>query len=146
MPVYNSCEITDFDKIKDFQKGAMQLVNDYTMEPPYIDELSADIVVKAYKQLAYYPTRHQAKELSYLQYEDGGGGNVSHLSNFHKGSYLRYPRRLVKDYMSSRWKEGFLKQVIPFVNPHIVDSMIKYRQKNPVKWIKDLYLDLSTDT
>ena len=123
-PVYGNCEMTDFYIVEEFQKGAMQFVYDYTTFVKTIAIIPSEEAVKAYKMLAFYPTLAQARKFSEMPYEDG---KIYKLANAKSLIYyLVHPGRLLSDYQSSVWKEGFIKQVLPFLrNPYRVDMMIK---------------------
>lgn len=78
----------------------------------------------AYRKLSFYPTLDQAAKLSALPFENGKLYTLAEVRSFH--DYLLHPKWFVKDYMGTLWKEGFIKQVLPFVrDPYRIDMAIK---------------------
>lgn len=113
--------------IQAFQEGAMQFVVDISSLTSYIHEIPSQIATLCYSRLAYYPTLTQAKKFSALQIEDG---EFYELVTMHKPSYyLLHPNVILKDYKRSKWKEGFIKRIVPVgINPHSVACLIKKRR------------------
>ncbi|OUO92924.1 hypothetical protein B5F39_08695 [Cloacibacillus sp. An23] len=129
IPLYAKCEMGDgFEKVEEFQIGAMQFIDDYINKSPYknLPFLKNDAVM-AYEKLAFQPTLYQAKMLSSLPYEDGDIKPLALEKNIFY--YLLRPRSLLNDYKQARWKPGFIKQVFPFIkNPHQLDLLVKNRK------------------
>lgn len=125
-PIYAECEASDFSVIYNFQEGALRFIDDY-ME--YRDEeaiINADDAMKAYIKFAFRPTLKQAKLFSNLMYEDGKTKKLAEVKGWR--FYIKNPYMLVKDYKESKWKEGFIKQLFPFIGrPDKIDKIIKAR-------------------
>lgn len=123
-PIYGSCEMTDFSMIEEFQKGAIRFIEDYTAFEKPNAVIPAEEAAKAYKTLAFYPSLAQAKQFSELPFEDGKIYKLAEARPL--AYYFVHPRQLMRDYQSSVWKEGFIKQVLPFVrDPYGIDMAIK---------------------
>lgn len=126
VPLHAECEVADFSVIKNFQDGALKFIDDYL---PYRRRdviITAEQAMMAYIQLAYRPSLNHAKLFSDLTYEDGKTNQLAIVKGWN--FYLKNPRMLLKDYEKSKWKEGFIKQLFPFVTkPDKLDRIIKAR-------------------
>ncbi len=124
VPIYGDCEMKDFSMIEAFQNGALTFVDDYLRFEYPDGVLPAEEAVMAYRKMAFYPTADQARTFSELIYEDG---KLSKLADARRlPFYCLHPKRLIKDYRSALWKEGFIKQVLPFArDPYRIDMAIK---------------------
>lgn len=112
-PEYKACEIHNFDKIEQFQNGAKKFMEDYlhfNLGGQHIEKTES---VKAFQKVAFEPTLSQAKALANIPCEDGKIFYVASARSF--GYYLLHPVRLFKDYKAARWKEAFVKQVLPIL-------------------------------
>lgn len=126
LPLYADCEAADFSTIKHFQDGALKFIDDYLQYRNTDERIDANQAMAAYVQLAYRPSIKQAKVFSDLMYEDGKTNKLAIVNSW--SCYLRHPKMLLKDYEKSKWKEGFIKQLFPFMTkPDKIDRAIKAR-------------------
>ena len=117
MPEYGSGELKSCAQIEQIQNGAMTFVDDFVEFEPDVRLIQYNDATKAFAQLAFKPTLIQAKTFSNIPFEDGKVYSLASSQPF--WYYLFHPVRLLQDYKEARWKEGFIKQVIPFIKtPH----------------------------
>lgn len=125
LPVYAKCEMQDNIIVKQLQKGAKQFVKDIMTSG--LDFDGSDFVYPMFS-LAVNPTRQMAKILGILKYEDTITYPLAELKSLRH--YLLHPWCLLIDLKNARWKEGFLKQILPFgVKPYWVSRLVRYRRK-----------------
>lgn len=133
-PIYNECEMNDFSLIGEFQKGALKFIKDYTGEFPDYWNVNREEAVLGYSSMAFAPSLRQAKAFADLPYEEGGIKHMA-LSQGWK-YYLTHPKQLLGDYAQAKWKEGFIKQIMPFVKkPHKIDVMVKRINSSKRKYL-----------
>lgn len=127
LPVYNNCEMRDYSLVRDFQDGAKTFIKDYIKFDSDINIIKSSDAVLAYSRLAFNPTLQQSKKLAILPYEEG---KIYYLAKKHSFvSYLLKPKMLIADYAAAKWKEAFIKQLLPFViHTHKIDVLIKRRR------------------
>lgn len=124
LPVYNTCENSDFDIIGRFQTGAMKFASDYYSFFGNTQPIKKEDAIRGIVELAFRPSLEQAKVFADLSYEDG---KISNMGKAKKTSYYCFhPKAFLTDYASAKWKEGFIKQMNPRLkNPHRIDGIVK---------------------
>ena len=64
-------------------------------------------------------------------YEDGKINKLAIVKDW--TFYLKNPKALTVDYKESKWKEGYIKQLLPFIRrPDKKDKLIKSKEKKYV--------------
>ena len=125
-PVYGNTEMPEDVVVNEFQRGEKQFAKDIVGYLGDMGEVKADIAVLAYMKLTYSPTLYQAKVLSDLVFEDGSITRLAEVESWLH--YITNPTALINDYAKARWKEGFIKQLLPIIkNPGVIDWIIKAR-------------------
>lgn len=136
-PVYRDSEAVQYDKIREFQDGALTFLRDilvfikngkYGIAMLDAFDMTAGTCMTAYINMAYRPELEDAKILGELDYEDN---NIMKLakpgSHFY---YILHPKQLLHDYANCKWKVGFIKQLWPiFCRPDLIDKVIKKRYR-----------------
>lgn len=132
VPQYSACEMQNYDKVEQFQNGARAFVEDYLRFDSNLTEFSKNDAIVMFQRFAFYPTLSQAKTLADLTYEDG---KIFGLATAHSiRYYLFHPVCFVRDYKGARWKEGFIKQVEPYLLPvHRIATLGKKIHVNGMK-------------
>lgn len=127
VPVYDAFCTPGFEMIGDFQRGAEQMIADLAQTRMSLAHIPAAEAAAAYEALAFRPTRRQARAFSGLEYENDKVFSVADSRGW--PHYLLHPRHLAADYREARWKEGFLRQSLPWIrNPHFWVCLIKKRK------------------
>lgn len=125
-PIYAEREASDFSIIHNFQSGALKFIDDYIQLRDKEELINAEDAMKSYIKLAYRPTLKQAKLFSNLMFEDGKTNKLAIVKDWI--FYLKNPKALTVDYKESKWKEGYIKQLLPFIRrPDKIDKLIKAR-------------------
>ena len=125
-PIYGSTEMPEDVVVNEFQRGTWKFVKDIARYLEDIVAIRADLAVAAYRRLTYQPTFHQAEIISGLLYEDGATNRLAEVRPWL--NYLIKPSAIINDYARARWKEGFIKQIMPIVkNPGWIDHLLKKR-------------------
>lgn len=125
-PIYGSTEMPEDVVVNEFQRGTWKFVKDIAGYLKDIEVIRADQAVAAYRRLTYQPTFHQAEIISGLLYEDGATNRLAEVRPWL--NYLIKPSAITNDYARARWKEGFIKQIMPIVkNPGLIDHLLKKR-------------------
>ncbi len=128
VPVYDNFISPHFSNIKSFQNGAMQMIQDLAGARLTLGEVDAKEAAAAYERFAFCPTRQQAKALCDLQYEDGSVSPMAEVRPWR--TYLAHPHTLLADYKKARWKEGFLRLLLPWLPcPHFWVCLIKQAKR-----------------
>ncbi len=123
-PVYEEKEVIDYTPIKQFQNGARRFVLDYISFFGKEINIRSSEAVRAFIRLAFEPGIEQVKAFSRLQYEEGIIENMIEAESLQH--YIFHPVDFIRDYKVSRWKEGVIKQVLPWVkNPHQLNEMLR---------------------
>lgn len=125
LPIYEKCEMQDIGIVEQLQIGAKQFVRDIMASGSDLDGCN---FTYAMFSLAINPTYKIAKKLGALQYEDTTVETLAELKKIKY--YMLCPWRLLFDFKKARWKEGFLRQILPFwIKPYWVSRLIRYRRK-----------------
>ncbi len=118
-PLHASCEMQNFEQIGQLQRGAMTFVDDFIESGLSIQQIKCDEATKSFCKFAFEPTLIQAKTFANIPFEDGKRFNLASSQSF--WHYLFHPICLFRDYKAARWKEGFIKQVLPLIKtPHYI--------------------------
>lgn len=129
VPEYEEKEVTDYTVIKQFQNGAKRFVKDFVSYFGKNVDIKNFDAMRAFIRLVFEPEKEQIKLFSGLQYEDGDIENMVETKKLRH--YMLHPKDLKSDYKASRWKEGYIKQVLPWIiNPHCFNEALKkFKQK-----------------
>ncbi len=129
-PVYDSFCSPKFSFIEEFQQGAKQFIQDLSAQSQLFRPVDASEAALAYERLAFQPTLKTVKAFSALEYEDGKTFALAKTRS--RLLYLVRPRLLFRDYRNAKWKEGFIKQLLPWItDPHAIACLVKSRNRIP---------------
>lgn len=108
----------------------MQLIRDLSVQRQLFRPVDAAEAARAYESLAFMPSLKTAKAFSALEYEDGRVYTLAKTAP--RLSYLFRPSQLLRDYRNAKWKEGFIKQLLPWIaDPHAIACLVKSRNRVP---------------
>lgn len=127
-PVYDSFCTPKFSFVEEFQQGGMQLIQDLSSQRQLYRPVEAREAARAYERMAFQPSFKLAKAFSVLEHEDGTISTLAKPRSWFR--YLFNPMLLIRDYKSARWKEGFIKLLLPWLpDPHFPAVMVKQIRK-----------------
>lgn len=106
-----------FDKIEEFQKGALQFVKDYNNKGKVkIDEYTC---MKDFFEFGNNPTNEDIEKFKEIYFYDDEIYNI--IPNDLSVKYLLNPRKFINEFKKSIWKTAFLKKIFKInINYYII--------------------------
>ena len=109
-------ETTPDPLVEKIQEAALWFARDWRSGPWESVGLPVEYISQAFLTMVRDPSVKDAALLGSLAVEDGGTWNLAAPQK--RGYYLRHPRRFGKDLRDARWKNAFLRLVLPLPLPY----------------------------